>query len=66
MSWIDEVKGSIPDHAKDIRLNLDTVISRSGLDEVDAHACAYVAAIAAGERERADDTEGPQHGRLTS
>lgn len=48
MSWVDQVKESIPDHAKDIRLNLDAVINRSGLDEVDAHACALAAAIAAG------------------
>ena len=57
MSWLDEVKESIPDHAKDIRLNLDTVINRSGLDEVDAHACAYVAAIAAGNGGLAQEIE---------
>lgn len=48
MSWVDRVKESIPDHAKDIKLNLDAVINRSGLDEVDAHACALAAAISAG------------------
>lgn len=48
MSWVDEVKASIPDHSKDIRLNLDAVMNRSGLDEVDAHACAFAAALAAG------------------
>ena len=48
MSWVDQVKESIPDHSKDIKLNLDAVINRSGLDEVDAHACAFAAAIAAG------------------
>jgi lipoyl-dependent peroxiredoxin subunit D len=47
MSWVDQVKESIPDHAKDIKLNLDAVINRSGLDEVDAHACAFAAAVAA-------------------
>jgi lipoyl-dependent peroxiredoxin subunit D len=47
MSWVDQVKESIPDHAKDIKLNLDSVMNRSGLDEVDAHACAFAAAIAA-------------------
>ena len=45
VSWVDEVKNSIPDHAKDIKLNLDAVINRSGLEEVDAHACALAAAI---------------------
>lgn len=48
MSWVDQIKNSIPEHAKDIKLNLDAVINRSGLDEVDAHACALAAAIAAG------------------
>ena len=48
MSWVDQIKDSIPDHAKDIRLNLDAVMNRSGLDEVDAHACAFASAIAAG------------------
>ena len=53
MSWVDQVKESIPDHAKDIKLNLDAVINRSGLDEVDAHACAMAAAISAGNGELA-------------
>ena len=48
MSWVDQVKESIPDHAKDIKINLDAVINRSGLDDVDAHACAFAAAVAAG------------------
>jgi len=48
MSWVDQVKESIPDHSKDIKLNLDSVMNRSGLDEIDAHACAFAAALAAG------------------
>jgi lipoyl-dependent peroxiredoxin subunit D len=48
MSWVDQVKESIPDHAKDIKLNLDAVMNRSGLDDVDAHACAFAAAVASG------------------
>ena len=47
MSWVEQVKESIPDHSKDIKLNLDAVMNRSGLDEVDAHACAFAAALAA-------------------
>lgn len=47
-NWVDQVKESIPDHSKDIRLNLDAVINRSGLDPVDTHAIAYAAALAAG------------------
>lgn len=47
-NWIEQVKESIPDHSKDIKLNLDNVINRSLLDPVDTHAVAYVAALAAG------------------
>lgn len=47
-NWIEQVKESIPDHSKDIKLNLDNVINRSPLDTVDTHAIAYVAALAAG------------------
>jgi alkyl hydroperoxide reductase subunit D len=46
--WLQTVKDSIPDHSKDIKLNIDSVINRSGLDPVDAHAIAYVSAIASG------------------
>lgn len=45
-NWVDQVKDSIPDTAKDIRLNLDNVINRSPFDPVDTHAIAYVAALA--------------------
>lgn len=47
-NWVEQVKESIPDHSKDIKLNLDSVINRSGLDPVDTHAVAYVAALASG------------------
>jgi len=47
-NWIEQVKESIPDHSKDIRLNVDSVINRSPLDPVDTHAIAYVSALAAG------------------
>lgn len=46
--WVESVKESIPDHSKDIKLNVDSVIKRSPLDPVDTHAIAYVAALAAG------------------
>jgi lipoyl-dependent peroxiredoxin subunit D len=52
-NWVEQVKDSIPDHSKDIRLNLDAVINRSLLSEVDTHACAVAAAIAAGNGELA-------------
>jgi len=51
--WVTNIKESIPDHSKDIKLNLDAVINRSGLDLIDAHACALAAAIAAGNGELA-------------
>lgn len=53
MNWIDQVKESIPDHSKDIKLNLDNVINRSPLDEVDTHAVALVSALASGNGELA-------------
>lgn len=46
--WVESVKDSIPDHSKDIKLNLDSVIKRSPLGDVDTHAIAYIAAVAAG------------------
>ena len=51
--WVSSVKESIPDHSKDIKLNLDAVINRSGLDPIDAHACALASAISAGNGELA-------------
>jgi len=64
MSWVDVLKDAIPDHAKDLRLNLDAVINRSGLDEVDAHACALAASVAASNGDLALDIElnGPLKG----
>lgn len=53
INWVEQVKDSIPDHSKDIRLNLDAAINRSGLDEIDAHACALASAISAGNGELA-------------
>ena len=51
--WVANIKESIPDHSKDIKLNIDAVINRSGLDLIDAHACALAAAIASGNGELA-------------
>lgn len=52
-NWVDRVKDSIPDHSKDIKLNLDAVINRSPLSVVDTHASALAAALAAGNGELA-------------
>ncbi len=48
MSWVDQQKESLPDYAKDVRLNLDSVIKRSSISEELASACALAAAFATG------------------
>lgn len=52
-NWVEIIKDSIPDHSKDIKLNLDSVINRSPLSIEDTHACALVAALASGNGELA-------------
>jgi len=47
MEFLASIKESIPDYAKDIRLNLDAVISRSSLSPEDAVGSALAAAYAA-------------------
>ena len=55
MSWIDTLKDQIPDHAKDIRLNLDSVINRSTIaDENVVKGIALAAAFAAGNNKVVD------------
>lgn len=48
MSWVDTIKESLPEYAKDTKLNLDSVINRSTLDITHASACALAAAMATG------------------
>jgi len=48
MSWIDQIKEGLPEYAKDTKLNLDAVIKRSTLKEIEANACALAAAMATG------------------
>jgi len=48
MQWVDQLKESIPDYAKDTRLNIEAVIKRSTLDPVEAQACALAAAMSTG------------------
>lgn len=52
-SWVEIIKDSVPDHSKDIKLNLDSVMNRSLLSVEDTHACALAAALAAGNGELA-------------
>jgi alkyl hydroperoxide reductase subunit D len=47
MEFMESIKEMIPDTAKDIRLNLDSVVLRSSLSPEDALACALAAALAA-------------------
>jgi alkyl hydroperoxide reductase subunit D len=46
--WVDQLKETIPDYAKDARLNIDAVIKRSTLPVEEAEACAVAAAFASG------------------
>ena len=48
MSWVDQIKETIPDYAKDTRLNIDSVIKRNTLGPDVAEACALAAAFATG------------------
>ena len=48
MSWVDNLKETIPDYAKDTRLNLDAVIKRSSIPANEAEAIAVAAAFATG------------------
>lgn len=47
MSYINDLKSRVPDFAKDIRLNLDSVLARSSLSPVQAAGAALAAAFAA-------------------
>jgi alkyl hydroperoxide reductase subunit D len=46
--WVDQLKESLPEYAKDIKLNLDSVFNRSTIDSVDATYLALSAAVATG------------------
>jgi len=48
MNFITAIKSRVPDYAKDIRLNLDSVLARSSLTPVQAAGAALAAAFAAG------------------
>jgi lipoyl-dependent peroxiredoxin subunit D len=47
MEFLEAIKAKLPEHAKDIRLNLDAVITRSSLAAEDALGVALAAAFAA-------------------
>lgn len=48
MSWVDQLKDSLPEYAKDIKLNLDAVINRSTIDPEHATYLSIAAAFATG------------------
>ena len=48
MSFIDSIKGALPEYAKDTKLNLDAVLERSTLDKDVAYGCAVAALAATG------------------
>jgi alkyl hydroperoxide reductase subunit D len=47
-AWLSTIKEALPEYAKDTKLNLDAVISRSTLDPIIANGCALAAAMATG------------------
>lgn len=51
MEFLAALKDRIPDYAKDIRLNIDSVIERSPLEREEALGCALAAAFAAKNHE---------------
>jgi|SRR6202521_1142677 len=57
MHTMEEIKATIPDYAKDIRLNLDSVLSRSSLAPEDAAGVALAAAFAAKDKGLAEAIE---------
>lgn len=52
-TWVDSVKMSLPDHVADLEKNLELVMTKHGLDEIEAHGVALSAAIASGNNELA-------------
>ena len=47
-AWVDQLKDTIPDYAKDTKLNIDSVVKRSSLPSEEAEAVALAAAFATG------------------
>ena len=52
MEFLNAIKDRMPEHAKDIRLNLDGVIARSSLAPEDAVAVALAASAKSSKRLR--------------
>lgn len=52
-TWVDAVKLSMPEHASDLEKNLEIVMTKHDLSEIEAHGVALAAAIASGNGELA-------------
>ncbi|MGZ9005729.1 MAG: carboxymuconolactone decarboxylase family protein [Burkholderiales bacterium] len=63
MEFLNDLKDRIPEYARDIRLNLDGVLSRSSLEPADALGAALAAAYAAESKTIMDAIRGS--GQLT-
>ena len=50
MIWVDQLKESLPEYAKDIKLNLDAVINRSYFNPEYASALALASAVSTGNQ----------------
>ena len=48
MSFVQDLKARLPEYAKDVKLNLDAVVTRSSLSPSHAYGAALAAAFAAG------------------
>lgn len=48
VTWVDQLKESLPEYAKDIKLNLDAVVNRSSLDPDEVTYLSIAAAFATG------------------
>jgi alkyl hydroperoxide reductase subunit D len=48
VNWVDSIKETLPEYAKDTRLNIDAVVKRSTLAPEEAEAVALAAAFATG------------------
>tara|TARA_B100001250_G_C19683142_1_gene736796 strand:+ start:476 stop:997 length:522 start_codon:yes stop_codon:yes gene_type:complete len=46
---LDNLKNSIPDYAKDVKLNLSTLITNSDYDQKVVYGCAYASSLAIGD-----------------
>ena len=63
---IDELKNSIPDFAKDIKLNLSSLIINSDYSEELVYGCAYASSLALGDQGLIDVFEGECKSRFES